>query len=334
MADFVSEFWSFYVSILTLLSIAACIVLLQLVSTRKVVRNETGEVETTGHTWDEDLGEYNNPLPRWWMWLFYLTIFFALGYLVMYPGLGSYKGTLGWSSTGEHAAEVKQADAEFGPVFAQFAAKEIKAVAADPQAHAIGERLFLNYCAQCHGSDARGSKGFPNLADNDWLWGGTPALIKTSILEGRNGVMPPLGAALGSDDDVKNVAHYVLSLSESANDSIRAAQGKAKFGVCAACHGADGKGNVAMGAPNLTDKIWLHGGGVENIIETINKGRNNGMPAHKDFLGEQKSHLLAAYVWSLSNDAAPKSAPAAQAPAAAATPAPAAAAPSAPAGAK
>ena len=142
-----------------------------------------------------------------------------------------------------------------------------------------------------------------------------------------------MAAAVGSPDDVKNVAHYVLSLSESANDSIRAAQGKAKFGVCAACHGADGKGNVAMGAPNLTDKIWLHGGGVDNIIETINKGRNNGMPAHKDFLGEQKSHLLAAYVWSLSNDAANKSAAAAQAPAAAATPGPAAA-PSVPAPAK
>ena len=305
MADFVSEFWNIYVAVATVVSILACAVLLWAVSSRKVTKDDitknAGQTATSGHVWDEDIIEYNNPLPMWWMWLFYITIFFSAGYLVLYPGLGSFQGTLGWTSANEHEAEVAKAEAEFGPLFKQFLAKDLQTVAADPQARAIGERLFLNYCAQCHGSDARGSKGFPNLADNDWLWGGTPEQIKQSILNGRNGQMPALGAVLGGDEDVKNVTHYVLTLSGSAHDSIRASAGKAKFAVCAACHGADGKGNAAVGAPNLTDKIWLYGGGAENVAEAISKGRSNVMPAQKDFLGEAKVHVLAAYVWGLSN---------------------------------
>jgi cytochrome c oxidase cbb3-type subunit 3 len=292
------------------------------VSSQRVVRDADGKVQTTGHTWDDDLGEYNNPLPRWWMWLFILTIVFGLAYLFFYPGLGSFKGSLAWSSAGEYQDEVHKADAQFGPLFSQYASRDLKAVAADPQARAIGQRLFLNYCAQCHGSDARGGKGFPDLTDRDWLWGGSPDAIKTTILHGRNGVMPPMGAAIGGAADVRNVANYVMSLSGSAHDAIAASQGKSKFTACAACHGADAKGNPALGAPNLTDKVWLHGGGVENVMETINKGRNNVMPGHQDFLGEDKVHLLAAYVWSLSNDAAP--AIAAAAPAAAVLVAPAA----------
>ena len=319
MADFVSDFWSVFIAVATIISIIACAVLLYVQSTHKVANgvNQTASgapASTSGHVWDEDITEYNNPMPGWWIWMFYLTIFFSAGYLVMYPGLGAFRGSLGWTSAGEHADEMKQAEAEYGPLFAQFAAKDLKVVAADPQARAIGERLFLNTCAQCHGSDARGSKGFPNLADTDWLWGGTPDLIKQTIMEGRTGMMPPLGAALGGDTDVRNVANYVLSLSGSAHDSIGAALGKPKFAVCAACHGADGKGNIAMGAPNLTDKVWLHGGGIENVAETISKGRNNQMPAHKDFLGDAKAHVLAAYVWGLSNDTAtPAAAPAAAA---------------------
>ena len=305
MADFVSNFWNVYVAVLTIISIAACAVLLFVQSTRKVAKNPDGSAaETSGHVWDEDLTEYNNPLPRWWMWMFYFTIFFSVGYLVMYPGLGAFQGSLAWSSAGQYADEINKAEAEYGPLFAQFAAKDLKVVAADPHARAIGERLFLNHCAQCHGSDARGSKGFPDLTDRDWLWGGTPALIKQAIMEGRAGVMPPRAAALGSDAEVKNVANYVLALGGNAHDSIGAALGRPKFGICAACHGADGKGNPALGAPNLTDKVWLHGGGVENIVESINKGRNNVMPAHQDFLGESKAHLLAAYVWGLSNEVA------------------------------
>lgn len=299
MADFTSGFWSVYISVATIVGLVFCLVLLLLTSRQVVKKDAAGETETTGHVWDENLGEYNNPLPRWWMWLFYLTVFFALAYLFLYPGLGSFRGNLAWSSAGQYDGEIRKAEAEFGPLFNRYLAQDLKTVAADPQAREMGARLFLNYCAQCHGSDARGSKGFPNLTDRDWLYGGTPEAIKASIMGGRNGVMPPMGAALGGDEDVKNVANYVLSLSGSAHDSIRAAQGKAKFGACAACHGAEGRGNRALGAPNLADRVWLYGGGVDAVAETIVKGRNNLMPAHKGFLGEAKVHLLAAYVFGL-----------------------------------
>jgi cytochrome c oxidase cbb3-type subunit 3 len=272
-------------------------------SKAKVVttRDENGQAQTTGHSWDEGLTELNNPMPRWWMWLFCLTIAFALAYLFLYPGLGTFAGKLGWKSTGQYQEELQKAEADYGPLFSKYLGQDIKAVAADPQAQAIGERLFLTYCAQCHGSDARGNKGFPNLTDKDWLHGGTPDVIKTTIMNGRHGQMPSMAAALGSDKDVENVAHYVLSLSDSTHDPIKAVFGKAKFGACAACHTASGGGNQALGAPNLTDKIWLYGGSAETVMETIRKGRDNTMPAFKDFLGEAKVHVLAAYVWGLSN---------------------------------
>jgi cytochrome c oxidase cbb3-type subunit 3 len=235
------------------------------------------------------------------MALFYITIAFALIYLVLYPGLGSFAGKLGWKSSTQYQQELKKADADYGPLFNKYLSQDLKAVAADPQAHAIGERLFLTYCSQCHGSDARGGKGFPNLTDKDWLFGGEPETIKTTIMEGRNGQMPSMAAAVGTDKDVENVAHYVLSLSGSTHDPIKSVFGKEKFGACAACHGADAKGNHAIGSPNLTDKIWLFGGSEGTIMETIRKGRSSTMPSFKDFLGEAKVHVLAAYVWSLSN---------------------------------
>jgi cytochrome c oxidase cbb3-type subunit 3 len=240
-------------------------------------------------------------MPRWWMFMFYLTILFGIGYLVLYPGLGSYAGRLGWQSAGAYRQELAKADADYGPLFAQYLKRDLKDVASDPQAHAIGERLFLTYCAQCHGSDARGNKGYPNLTDTDWLYGGEPSVIKETIMKGRNGQMPPMGAALGSDKDVENVAHYVMSLSGAPADPIKVAFGKPKFAACAACHGPDAHGNPMLGAPNLTDKVWLYGGSPETIMETIRKGRNNTMPAWGEFLGEGKAHVLAAYVWSLSN---------------------------------
>ncbi len=306
MSDFTSSFWEFYVGIITVASIVACAVLLQTMSSRRVAGSTT---QTTGHTWDEDLGEYNNPLPRWWIWLFYITIVFGLAYLFLYPGLGSYAGSYKWTSTGEYEAEVKEANAQYGPLYEKYAAQDLKQLAADPQARAIGQKLFLNHCAQCHGSDAAGGKGFPNLTDDDWLYGGAPETIKTSIMNGRNGVMPPLGAVLG-DEGAKDTANYVLSLSRSPHDSTRAGRGKEKFStICAACHGPDGKGNQTLGAPNLTDNIWLYGSSEANIVETITKGRGTNtmtpgtsvMPAHKDLLGEAKVHILAAYVYSLSN---------------------------------
>ncbi len=302
MADFTSGFWNLYITLLTLISIAGCALLLWSQSRQQAaVTGATGAVDTTGHVWDEDLTELNTPMPRWWMWLFYITIVFALGYLYLYPGLGSYPGKLGWKSSTAYQQELVKANADFGPLFDKYLHQDLKMVAADPQAHAIGERLFLTYCAQCHGSDARGSKGFPDLTDNDWLHGGTPDAIETSILHGRVGQMPSMAAALGSDNDVENVAHYVLSLSGSTADPIKVAFGKPKFAVCAACHTATGAGNLAIGSANLTDKIWLYGGSVETIMETIRKGRSNTMPPFQDFLGDAKVHVLAAYVWSLSN---------------------------------
>lgn len=298
MSDFTSGFWEFYVGIITVVSILACAVLLHTMSTRRV---PGGTAQTTGHTWDEDLGEYNNPLPRWWIWLFYITIVFGLIYLVLYPGLGSYPGSTKWTSRGQYEEEVKQASEQYGPLYDKYAAQDLKQVAADPEARAIGQKLFLNYCAQCHASDGGGSRGFPNLTDRDWLYGGEPETIQTTILNGRNGIMPAMGPVLG-DEGTKDVAHYVLSLSGRTVDSIRAARGREKFAtICAACHGPDGKGNQQIGAPNLTDQIWLHGSSEASIIETIGKGRNSVMPAHKEFLGEAKVHILAAYVYSLSN---------------------------------
>ena len=298
MSDFVSEGWAIYVAVITVVSILACGLLLQSMS-----RRPAGEqpVDTTGHVWDEDLAEWNNPLPRWWTWLFWLTIVFGLVYLALYPGLGSYKGYLSWSSSGQYQAEQQQADATYGPTIAKFVAQDVKAVAADPEARQMGQRLFLNYCAQCHGSDAGGSRGFPSLRDRDWLYGGEPATIRASITEGRNGIMPPMDAALGSSDAVRDTAQYVLKLSGRTFDSLRAFRGKQKFdSICVACHGADGKGNQQLGAPNLTDDVWLHGGSEASIIETISKGRTGAMPSHKDFLDAGKIHLLTAYVYGLS----------------------------------
>lgn len=272
--------------------------------TQKPRLNESQQGDVTGHTWDNDLREYNNPLPRWWLWLFYITIVFALVYLVMYPGLGSFQGLLGWSQTGQYQEEVAEADARFGPIFAKYASQDIPTVAKDPQAVKMGERLFVTYCAACHGSDARGAPGYPNLADRAWLYGGDPEAIKTSILQGRNGMMPPMGAALGGDAEVEAVANYVLALSGRATpDAAQAEAGKARFeAVCAACHGADGTGNPMLGAPDLTDDDWLYGGSLKSIVKTIKEGRQGRMPAHQEFLGEDKGHLLAAYVYSLSQD--------------------------------
>lgn len=308
MSDFTSDFWSLYVALITVVSIIACAVLLKSLSTRRVAKGE--QVGTTGHTWDEDLAEWNNPLPRWWIWLFYITIVFSLGYLVLYPGLGSFRGYFDWTSQGQYQQEQATAAASYGPIYAKFAKEDFDKVAGDPQARHIGQRLFLTYCAQCHGSDAGGSRGFPNLRDDDWLYGGTPEAIKTSIREGRNGVMPPLSAAVGGDEGARDIAHYVLSLSGRTFDPVRAHRGQEKFATtCIACHGKDAKGNQALGAPNLTDGVWLHGGSERAIVETILKGRGmpaasgiTVMPAHKNLLVENRIHLLAAYVYGLSRE--------------------------------
>ncbi len=299
MSDFTSNFWSIYVAAITLVSILACLLLLWFSGKAKAM---TASDNTTGHVWDGDLREMNNPLPRWWAWLFVITIVFSFAYLALYPGLGTYSGKLGWTSLGQHKTEMDKGNQEVAPLYAKFSGMAPQEVAKDAQAMAIGERLFMNNCSQCHGSDARGNKGFPNLTDNDWLHGGAPEAIKETLIKGRVGVMPPMAAAVGTADDVKNLAQYVLSLSGSPHDSVKAALGKPKFAACAACHGADGKGMEAIGAPNLSDNIWLHGYGEAAILAMVNQGKTNQMPAQADKLSEAQIHVLASYVWGLSNN--------------------------------
>jgi len=300
MSDFFNSGWSFFVAGATVISLVWCLWLLFVASKRKVMANDN----TTGHVWDEDLKEMNNPLPRWWLWLFIITVVFAGIYLALYPGLGKFPGTLGWSSVGQYKTEQQRAQEQIAQIFAKFKGKSAEELVKDSQAMGIGERLFGNNCAQCHGSDARGSKGFPNLTDGDWQWGGTQADIIATITNGRQGVMPPMAAAVGTAEDVRNVANYVLSLSGSAHNSVAAQLGRPKFAVCAACHGPEGKGNPALGAPNLTDKVWLHGWGEAAIVAMINSGKTNMMPGFGERLNAEQIHVLAAYVSSLSQTAA------------------------------
>ena len=299
MSDFTGNFWPIFITMISLLGIFGCALLLWLTSKVKVVT--TNGDNTSGHVWDEDLREMNNPLPRWWVGLFVITIVFSLLYLVAYPGLGTYKGELGWSQEKQYQQEMADANKALAPMYAKFAATPVEELSSNPEAKAIGERLFMNNCAQCHGSDARGSRGFPNLTDHDWLYGGSTEKIHQTITGGRIGMMPPMAAAIGSEDDVKNVANYVLSLSASKHDASRAALGKEKFAVCAACHGLEGKGNLDMGAPNLSDNVWLHGAGEAAIIRRINEGKTNQMPAQGEKFSPEQIHVLTAYVWGLSN---------------------------------
>ena len=298
MSDFFSKFWSFYIIGITSISLVWIVWFVKGQTTQKLAPGQKAEV--IAKIWDGDLQELNNPLPRWWLKLFYLTIVFGIVYLVLYPGMGSYKGVLGWSSRGELQAEQDHAVKKYGPIFDKFLKQDLKVVATNPEARATGKHLFLTYCSQCHGSDAAGAKGFPNLTDQDWLYGGAPETIKTTISNGRAGVMPAWGSALG-EPGVKEVANYVLSLSGRTHDAKLAAVGREKYTTfCAACHLPDGKGMQALGAPNLTDKVWLYSGTEAGIIETVSKGRNGNMPAQLEKLGEAKMHLLAAYVYGLS----------------------------------
>lgn len=298
MSDFVNDFWNMYVIVIVLGSILACAVLLIIQGKATFTPGKT-----MGHVWDETLEEYNNPMPKWWSWMFVITVVFALVYLALYPGLGNFKGMLNWTSVGQHTAEVKKMDATVKPLFDKYMAMDIKAVAGDKQAMEMGKRMYLTYCMQCHGADARGAKGFPNLTNSDWQWGGEPDQIKASIAEGRMGIMPP-HAQLGADT-IKDLANHVRSLSGLPNDAVRAARGQEAFASagCIGCHGADGTGMQALGAPNLTDKVWLYGSSEAVITETITNGRQNKMPAWQAFLGDAKIHLLSAYVLSLSQGA-------------------------------
>lgn len=300
MSDFINSFWSLYVMAIVAFGIIFCIVIL-LIGAK--ARAHTAADNTTGHVWDGDLREINNPLPKWWVGLFWITIFFAIAYYVMYPGFGHLPGSLGWSSAGQYQDEMKKGDAETAKAFAPLAGLSVEDMAKNDKARGMGQRLFVNNCAQCHGSNAKGGNGYPDLSDSDWLWGGKPEQITQTILKGRNGNMPPMLAAIGGKpEDAKAVANYVLSLSNAPHDPAQAAQGKTKFAACAACHGADGKGNQALGAPNLTDNIWLMGvASEENIVKQITNGKTNVMPAWESKFSPDQVRLLTAYVWGLSN---------------------------------
>ncbi len=299
MSDFTSPFWSYFISFIVVGGIVGCLLLLFVTS--RVKESQTGD-NTTGHIYDEDIVELNNPMPKWWMYLFVITSIFAITYLILYPGLGTNEGKLGWTSLKQYEAEVEANKQKIAPIYAKYAAMPVEDVAKDEAAMAIGERLFMNNCSMCHGSDAHGSKGFPNLTDNDWLHGGSPEKIKQTITNGRRGMMPPMIAAIGNtDEDARNVANYVLSLSGAKHDAARAELGKPKFTACAACHGADGQGNQMLGAPNLSDDIWLHGFGEKAIMERIKLGEQNQMPAQKERLTEAQIHVLASFVWRFSN---------------------------------
>ncbi len=310
MSDFTNEFWPWYVGAISLVSILACALLLWIAG-KATVSTQPGHVDdnTTGHVWDENLSELNNPLPRWWMWLFILTVIFSLAYLVFFPGLGSFKGTLNWSSTEtEHKQDVSNLRAQVAPLYAAFSAQPIETLAKDPRALALGERIFMNNCAQCHGSDARGGNSYPNLTNGNAAWLGERGAthIVNTVTNGRTGVMPALGAAVGGEEEIRALAQYVLSLSGSPHDTIKAFNGKKLYATCAACHGIDGKGNKALGAPNLTDDNWLYGWGEESIVKAIKNGKNNVMPAQAPKLSPEQIHVVAAYVLSLSASSFPE----------------------------
>lgn len=321
-----NTFLSVFVTVISLGTIFGCLSLL-IWCTRDKMGMEDGA--PTGHTFD-GISELNNPLPKWWSYLFVFMVVFSLFYLALYPGLGNFKGLLGWTSSNQYVyskeefneaaeeareqgllvqydREMVKADEVFGAKFRELAYEPgsenylpIPVIAKNEDATQVGQRLFLQNCAQCHGSDARGGRGFPNLTDDAWLWGSEPEQIKHTLMHGRQGVMPGWEDALG-DDGVQEVVSYVLSLSGRKVDPIEAKKGKARFAVCAACHGADGTGNTALGAPNLTDDIWLYGGSRAAVEDSVRHGRNGVMPAWKDILGEDKIQLLSAYVYSLSN---------------------------------
>jgi cytochrome c oxidase cbb3-type subunit 3 len=291
-------FWSIIVDIVILLNIVGCYWLIRWVA--KPNKGEANQGESTGHVWDGDLTELNNPMPRWWLYMFYISIVWGLIYLVVYPGFTTYSGVFNWTSDKEYNEEVADATENYGPLFSQFSKTSIEELSKNESAQKMGQRLFVNYCSQCHGSDAGGSRGFPNLTDNDWIWGGSPTAIHQTILNGRDAAMPAWESVL-KPRQIEYLADYIFSLSGREHKATDAQRGKAIFAsYCVACHQANAMGNPLLGAPNLADKVWLYGASRNKVTESIAKGRNGHMPANKDFLGEDKVHVLSAYVYGLS----------------------------------
>jgi len=302
MSDFINGFWGYFVAAIALGGIVWCVWLLYTQRRWLGVQPAAGgQTETTGHVWDGDLAELNNPVPRWWTWMYLLLCAFALGYLVLMPGLGHFEGMLGYTTANEVARGQARLAEEVQPLYARYTTMAPQQIAIDPQAREIGQRLFLNNCAQCHGSDAKGSPGYPSLADADWLGTGTPDYIMQTIADGRHGVMPGWKANIDAKT-AGDIAVYVRSLSGLAADPVRVVFGKPAFQTyCVACHGAEGKGNPALGAPNLSDGVWLYGSSEAAIVRTILEGRDNRMPAFGEVLSQDQIRLLGAWVWGLSN---------------------------------
>lgn len=292
-----SSFWSGWIILLTVANVIGAVWLLWWTSR---MTPEEKAAETTGHVWDGDLKEYSNPLPRWWLWLFYLTVVFSIIYLVLYPGMGNFQGVLGWSQTGQYEQEVERIEERQQAFFSRFAEMDLAQLAADADAMSAAANIFGNRCAMCHGSDGRGAPGFPNLRDDAWLWGGDEAAVLLSIQQGRSGVMPPMADSLGGQQGVARMVEYVRSLSGLEHDAAMAAAAAPLFPVCGACHGMDGTGMTALGAPNLTDETWLYGSDRATIAQTITGGRQNNMPGQLPVLGELQSKLMAAYVLRIS----------------------------------
>jgi len=290
-----STFWNLWIVVLTSATIVGVTWLL--FANRK--RDSQSTDKKTGHSYD-GIEEYDNPLPAWWFYMFVLTIVWGVGYLVVYPGMGNFPGVLGWTQLGQHEREVSAADERFRAMRDRYLAMPVEEIANDPAVRKMGMRMFANNCAQCHGGDAKGSYGFPNLADADWIWGGSAADIKATLVAGRQAAMPAWGGIIG-EQGIIDVTAYLLSINGREADDASATAGAQIFQTyCVACHGADAKGNTAMGAPSLKDGIWLYGGSAEQIGHTLRAGRNGAMPAFKDVLSEDKIHILAAYVYGLS----------------------------------
>ena len=289
-----TSFWSMWIIILTSITIVGITWIL--FANRK--REEQPADKTTGHEYD-GIQEYDNPLPAWWFYMFVLTIVWGIGYLIIYPGMGNFPGILGWTQIQQHDNAVAAADEKFRAMRDRYVALPIEEIASDPAVRKMGMRMFGNNCAQCHGADAKGSYGFPNLTDGDWIYGGDPETIKATLINGRQAAMPAWGSILG-DQGIADVTKYVLSLNGREADEAQVAAGAKVFETyCVACHAADGTGNPALGAPNLANGIWLYGGTEEQIAHSLRAGRNGHMPSFKDTLSEDKIHILTAYVYGL-----------------------------------
>jgi cytochrome c oxidase cbb3-type subunit 3 len=291
-----SSLWSWWIIIGTAVTLVACFWLIVWTNRQRASDDEIKESEA--HVWDEDVRELNNPLPMWWLYLFVITVIWAAGYLIWYPGMGGFAGVGDWSQEGQYESEVAAAEAQYGPMFAAYGAMSVEELIQDEDALGIGFSLYQNYCSQCHGSTAQGARGFPNLTDGEWQYGGTPAAIEQSILNGRVGVMPALGATFASDDEIEAMVDYTLAMQDGPDTSSPA---HTKYmQLCIACHGADGSGMEALGAPSLVDDIWLYGASRTQVRESITEGRNGVMPAHANLIGPDRARILAAYVYSLS----------------------------------